>query len=91
MNEYALGSPLFKKITLTLENGKTYTIEAPSNGPNTPYIQKAEWNGAPYSRNFLRFEDLLAGGKLVLTMGDQPNSQRGVGKGDRPFSMSRPE
>lgn len=91
VNEYALGSPLFKKITLTLENGKTYTIEAPSNGPNTPYIQKAEWNGAPYSRNFLRFEDLLAGGKLVLTMGDQPNTQRGVGKGDRPFSMSKGE
>ncbi len=91
VNEYALGSPLFKQITLALENGKTVIVEAPSNGPNIPYIQKAEWNGAPYSRNFLRFEDLLAGGKLVLTMGDQPNIQRGVGKGDRPFSMSRME
>lgn len=88
VNEYALGSPLFNQITLHLENGKSFVLEAPDNAPERVYISEAAWNGKPYSKNYLRFEEVLNGGKLSLRMSAQPNLQRGVKIEDRPYSMS---
>jgi predicted alpha-1,2-mannosidase len=89
VNEYALGSPLFNKVTLHLENGKSFVLEAPDNAPERVYISEAAWNGVPYSKNYLRFEDVLNGGKLSLRMSAQPNRQRGIKTEDRPYSMSK--
>ena len=89
VNEYALGSPLFNKVTLHLENGKSFVLEAPDNAPERVYISEAAWNGVPYSKNYLRFEDVLNGGKLSLRMSAQPNMQRGIKTEDRPYSMSK--
>ncbi|MFZ4561242.1 MAG: GH92 family glycosyl hydrolase [Saprospiraceae bacterium] len=89
VNEYALGSPLFNNITLHLENGKSFVLEAPDNAPERVYISEAAWNGVPYSKNYLRFEDVLNGGKLSLRMSAQPNMQRGIKTEDRPYSMSK--
>jgi predicted alpha-1,2-mannosidase len=70
---YVIGSPLFPKATLHLENGREFVIRAPRAGPRTPYIQGATLNGKPYSSAFLDYADLMAGGELALDMGDQPN------------------
>lgn len=88
VNEYALGSPLFNKVTLHLENGKTFTIDASNNTPEKVYIQQATFNGKAYTKNFLRFDDLLKGGTFSLQMSAQPNTTRGVNQSDRPYSMS---
>jgi predicted alpha-1,2-mannosidase len=88
VNEYAMGSPVFNAITLHLENGKKFTIEAPGNGKSQVYIQKALLNGKPWDAGFLRFDDLMKGGKLQLQMGSTPNISRGSKPRDRPYSMS---
>lgn len=88
-DEYVLGSPLFPKATLSLENGKEFVIEARGVSSTNRYIQSAELNGEPFSRNFLRHLDLTSGGYLMLTMGPEPNRDRGVAPEDRPFSLSR--
>ncbi|MES2375745.1 MAG: GH92 family glycosyl hydrolase [Bacteroidota bacterium] len=87
--EYAFGSPMFKKITLNLENGKKFVIDAAANDKDHVYIQSASLNGKTYTKNFITHNDLLNGGTLKLEMGNKPNEQRGLGADDRPFSLTK--
>jgi predicted alpha-1,2-mannosidase len=87
--EYALGSPMFKKITLNLENGKKFVIDAAANDKDHVYIQSASLNGKTYTKNFITHTDLLNGGTLKLEMGSKPNEQRGLGADDKPFSLTK--
>jgi predicted alpha-1,2-mannosidase len=87
--EYAIGSPMFKKITLNLENGKKFVIDAAANDKDHVYIQSATLNGKNYTKNFITHNDLLNGGVLKLEMSDKPNEQRGIGTSDKPFSLTK--
>jgi predicted alpha-1,2-mannosidase len=87
--EYALGSPMFKKITLNLENGKKFVIDAAANDKDNVYIQSASLNGKTYTKNFITHNDLLNGGTLKLEMGSKPNEQRGLSVDDKPFSLTK--
>ncbi|WP_312334758.1 GH92 family glycosyl hydrolase [Sphingobacterium sp.] len=87
-DEYVFGSPVFKKVTISLDNGKTFTIKADNNSLEHVYIQSATLNGAAYDKNFIRYEDLLKGGELHFVMGDKPNYERGISTASRPFSLS---
>lgn len=88
-DQYVIGSPLFEKATLELENGNTFVIEAEGNSPENVYIQTATLNGFPYSRNWITYEDIMRGGTLHFQMSDQPNYERGTGEDDLPWSLSR--
>lgn len=72
-DEYAIGTPLFDKCAITLQNGNTFTIKSKGAGDGLCYIQEAVLNGKKLSRPFLRHAEILAGGELVLKMGDRPN------------------
>jgi predicted alpha-1,2-mannosidase len=87
--EYVFGSPLFRKVTLELENGNRFIIEAPGNSAETPYVRELALNGVKISRNFIRHEDILDGGRLVFIMDSRPDTARGTGEEDAPYSMSR--
>lgn len=89
MPEYAIGSPLFKKVTLHLSEGKTFTVSAANNAADRPYIQKAMLNGEELSRNYLTHDELLKGGELTLSMDSVPNTQRGTQPADFPYSYSK--
>lgn len=89
MPEYAIGSPLFKKVTLHLFEGKTFTVSAANNAADRPYIQKAMLNGEELSRNYLTHDELLKGGELTLSMDSVPNTQRGTQPADFPYSYSK--
>jgi predicted alpha-1,2-mannosidase len=88
VDEYVLGSPLFPKATITMENGKQFVIEAHNNNSENVYIQSAVLNGQPLTKNYIRYGDLAAGGVLHLEMGNKPNQTRGIERTDRPFSAS---
>jgi len=87
-DQYVLGSPMFNKITLTLENGKEFIIQAEDNSHENVYIQQASLNGNDYSKNYITYGDLVNGGKLMLKMGEQPNKARGLKDDDKPYSVS---
>jgi len=87
-DQYVLGAPLFKKLTINLENGKTVTINAPKNSAVNKYVNSLTINGKPYGVNWLSHKALLGGEVLNFDMSPTPNKQRGTGKGDVPFSMS---
>ncbi|MDR1743120.1 MAG: GH92 family glycosyl hydrolase [Dysgonamonadaceae bacterium] len=87
-NEYVIGSPLFDKISLHLENGKKIEIEADNNVPSKRYISSLKVNGKPYSKNYFKHEDLLKGAKIDFSMSGVPNKSRGVAPSDFPYSFS---
>jgi predicted alpha-1,2-mannosidase len=90
-NEYVIGSPLFNKMTVKLENGNTIRINAVNNDPSKRYIREFRLNGRPYSKNYLAHEDLLRGATIDITMSETPNTKRGIQKTDAPYSFSSKE
>ncbi len=86
--QYALGAPLFRKMTLQVGDGKTFIIAAPANDHRNIYIQRALLNGQVYDKNWISHFDLRKGGRLDLEMGAAPARGRGVSAADYPFSMS---
>ncbi|GAA3987529.1 GH92 family glycosyl hydrolase [Mucilaginibacter dorajii] len=88
-DEYVIGSPAFKKMTITLEDGKKFVIEANNNSKQNVYIQSATLNGKPYTHNFIKHSDIVNGGILHFEMGDKPNMNRGLAVEDKPFSLSK--
>lgn len=81
---YAIGSPLFDKASIALPNGRTFTIEAPGNGPKQPYIQHTTLNGREWPYSYLPHDSVAAGGTLVLHMGASPSGKWGNNHEHRP-------
>lgn len=86
--QYVLGAPLFKKATLTLENGKKLVIEAPANSAENRYIKSMTVNGKPYTKNYIDHATIMAGGTIRFEMSSTPNKSRGVTEADVPYSFS---
>ncbi len=87
--EYVLGSPMFKKVTLNLENGKKFIIDAPQNSKENVYIKSASLNGKNYTHNFILHSDMMNGGILKLEMDSKPATNRGLAEADKPFSLTK--
>ncbi|MBB6127089.1 GH92 family glycosyl hydrolase [Mucilaginibacter lappiensis] len=87
-DQYVLGAPLFKKLTLTLENGKQVVINAPANSAQNRYVQTFNVNGKTYSPNWLSHQALMKGAVINVGMGAMPNKTRGTQDKDFPFSLS---
>ena len=87
-DEYVIGAPLFKKITLTLEDGKTIEINAPQNSPENRYIKNIDFNGRSYSKNYFNYSELMKGANINFEMADRPNKKRGIKKSDFPYSFT---
>ena len=74
---YAIGSPFFEKTTITLPDGKTFTVKAKYYSEDNKYIQSARLNGKVMDRSWFTHEELTAGGVLELVMGPEPNKDWG--------------
>lgn len=87
-DQYVLGTPLFKKATISLENGKTFVINAPASSEKNLYIDNATLNGQAYGKNWISHFDIQKGGRLDLSMSAVPNKNRGTDAGAYPYSFS---
>ncbi|MCG8422068.1 MAG: GH92 family glycosyl hydrolase [Proteobacteria bacterium] len=85
---YAIGSPLFTKATVHLENGKTLVIEAPNNSARNVYVQGLTVDGEPHSATYLTHDVLADGARLVFDMGREPSTW-GTGAADAPPSITQ--
>jgi predicted alpha-1,2-mannosidase len=74
---YLIGSPLFDKVTVSLQNGKTFTVTAKGNGYQEYYIRGATLNGETLNKTYFSHKDILDGADLVLMMNSQPNKKWG--------------
>lgn len=75
--EYVIGSSLFDKATIHLENGNHFTIESVDNFPENIYIQSVELNGKAYPHTSITHQDIINGGTLKFRMGNKPNYRYG--------------
>ena len=76
---FALGSPLFDKITIRLNDryykGKEFVIETRNNSKQNDYVQSMNLNGKPLTDTRIPFSEIIQGGHLVLEMGSQPKDR----------------
>jgi putative alpha-1,2-mannosidase len=76
---YALGSPLFDRATIHLENGKAFTVQAQKTLPTDIYVQSLTLNGKPLDRAWITHKEILHGGVLLFQLGPRPNKSWGTG------------
>jgi len=88
-DQYVLGAPLFPQATLHLPGGHDVVLHAPANSAENKYTNRLTVNGQEYSRNWLSHAALVQGAVLNFEMSAQPNTARGTGVGDAPFSVSK--
>ena len=74
--EFGIGSPLFDKITIMLNDkyypGKEFIIETENNSPENIYIQSISAKGNPLTETFIPFSEIVNGGSMKLEMGSSP-------------------
>lgn len=87
--EYVVGTPLFKKMTVTLSNGKKIVIDAPDNSEKAFYVNDMKVDGRSSDLNYITLEQLRDGAEIYFDMSENPNLDRGTAKESRPYSFSR--
>ena len=70
---YLIGSPAYPQTTLHLAGGKDFVIEARNLSAENIYVTAATLNGRALDRAWLRHHEIVAGGRLVLTMANAPS------------------
>ena len=68
-NEYAIGTPLFAKVTLRLENGRNTIIT--SDNPQWRYIKRFFINGTPQQDNRITQNTLTSGATINFEMSEE--------------------
>ncbi len=81
--KYIFGSPLFERAEVNVGDGRIFEIIAHDNSPANIYIQSAKLNGREYTRSYIDYADIVAGGTLEFQMGPEPSSF-GSAPEDRP-------
>jgi len=71
---YVIGVPNFDKVTVRLENGKTFTVVAKNLSPENRYVSSVRLNGKKLNRSFLYYDEIAEGGELVFNMTSERNS-----------------
>lgn len=87
-DQYVMGAPLFKKVTLNLHNGNKVVINAPNNSNTNRYIQSALFNGKAYTKLWLSHTELTKGAVIDFKMTDTPDKTRQINKEDLPYSLT---
>jgi predicted alpha-1,2-mannosidase len=71
-NQYIIGTPLFNKATINLENGKQFTIAAANLNETNVYVEHVKLNGKVLDKTYISHENIISGGILEFTMTDNP-------------------
>ncbi|MDR0542226.1 MAG: GH92 family glycosyl hydrolase [Dysgonamonadaceae bacterium] len=71
---YTLGRPLFDKVTIHLENGKPFVIEAKNNSLKNKYVKSVSLNGQALGSLFFTHQDMINGGRMIFEMQSEANN-----------------
>jgi predicted alpha-1,2-mannosidase len=81
---YYVGSPLFRRVRITVGEGRFFIIEASQASSANRYIQSATLNGRRLERAWLTHSEIMGGGTLKLDLGPSPSIW---GRNERPYSV----
>lgn len=88
---YTIGTPIFDKVTINLENGNQFIIKAENISDRNYYIQSATLNGKDYTKCYLSHNVIMNGGELSFRMGSEANKKWGSSDTDVPISSINDE
>ena len=88
VDQYVIGSPLFKKVELTLANGKKFQISAPNNSKDNVFINSATLNGKIWNKSYIEFNSIQSGGQIDFFMSNKPNKNWAANRDSVPYSLS---
>ncbi|HUX58901.1 MAG TPA: glycoside hydrolase family 92 protein, partial [Bacteroidales bacterium] len=77
---YLVSSPIFKEVTIHLENGNNLFIKAQDASPENIYIQSATLNGKPLNQCWFKHTEIMNGGTLSFIMGNKPSGWSSSGQ-----------
>jgi predicted alpha-1,2-mannosidase len=69
--EYQLSAPLFDRVTVQLAGGKKLEIVVKKENASARYIKSMKLNGKAYNENFIKFWDIVKGGKIEIAFGEE--------------------
>ena len=69
--KYVFGTPTFKKATIN-PGTKQFVVKVRNSSSTNIYIQKITFNGIPYYKNYIDYQEIMKGGILEFTMGRHP-------------------
>jgi len=69
---YEIGTPLFDKASIKLDEGKRFEILAPGAASGKHYIHSATLNGKPLERTWINHDEIVKGGTLFFEMTSSP-------------------
>lgn len=70
---YTIGSPLFTRIVIHQENGRSFTVLAHGNSGQNIFVQSATMNGKTLPQLQFSHHDIVSGATLNLQMGAKPS------------------
>ena len=70
---YVIARPLFDKVVIPLESGKSFTVIAENNSKDNKFVQQVFLNGKPLNSLFFKHSDIKNGSTLKIVMGKAPN------------------
>lgn len=71
--DYMIGSPLYRGLSIRLQNGKTFRVKAEGVSEKNLYIQSARLDGKPLNNPLITWEQIQSGATLSFRMGPQPS------------------
>lgn len=87
--EYLLSSPIFDRVTITLPKGKKFEIISYKSTAKAQYIKQVKWKGVALNRNFIRYADIMKGGKLEIYLQDRPDKNWAATPNQQPKGMNQ--
>ncbi|MDE5685535.1 MAG: glycoside hydrolase family 92 protein, partial [Paramuribaculum sp.] len=69
---YEIGTPLFSSVRIHLDNGKTFTVNAPGVSDKNIYIKGVKVNGKPYDLSYITHDMITSGATVDFEMTDEP-------------------
>jgi predicted alpha-1,2-mannosidase len=70
---YVIGSPLFKKATVDLPNGRELVVSAPDNSARNVYVEGLRIDGKRHDKSYIDHDELADGARLTFDMDDEPS------------------
>ena len=83
---YVIGSPLFERATIALENGRRFTIAARGASRDAKYIRRATLDGSAYDKSYVEHQAVARGGELAFDMATVPDTAWASAPASRPHA-----
>ncbi|MEZ5105830.1 MAG: GH92 family glycosyl hydrolase [Draconibacterium sp.] len=88
--QYNIGTPLFEKVIIHIDNGNKFVINRLNSSPNNIFIQKATLNKGDFNQSWFDHSEILNGSEITFSLGPNP-SDWAVNASSEPYSVTKNE